>query len=216
MRASRHLWLTLALIAVAALMIWNRYRAAHPSAPRIVDLSISSPLNQPGGGEVAAEAYQVYSGLYQAPSGEPLAFAPDSATDIPQINGSCLRPSGPEEKEMAGAFEAANRNAQRWDHRFTIPAGYSVLSGSELAEAQGCLTSRAQNTSACAPYKDLKHVRILGVPGFNRDHTRALVSILIKCGPYCGTGGIFEARKENGVWKRADPAPFTNECSWRY
>jgi hypothetical protein len=216
MRPSRHLWLTLALIVVAVLMLWNRYRAAHHSMQGITDLSVTSPLNQPGGGEVPAEAYQVYSGLYQTPADEPLAFVQESGTDIPQLNGTCLKPSSPEERAMADAFEAANRHAQRWDTHLSIPAGYSILSPGELAEAQSCLTSHTQSSTQCTPYKNLKHVRILGVPGFDSTHTRALVSILIKCGPYCGTGGIFEARKENGAWKRADPTPFTSDCSWRY
>ena len=34
------------------------------------------------------------SALYQAPMQEPLVFSEDSLTDIPQVNGSCLRPSG--------------------------------------------------------------------------------------------------------------------------
>ena len=44
------------------------------SAPRedvgydgITDLAATSPLNQPGGGVAPAEAYEVYSALYQAP-----------------------------------------------------------------------------------------------------------------------------------------------------
>jgi hypothetical protein len=216
MRPSRHLWLTLALVIIAAVMLWNRYRPAHRSASRINDRAVTSPLNQPGGGEAPAEAYQVYSGIYQTPSTEPLAFAQDSGTDIPQLNGICLKPSTPEERQMVSAFEAANRQAQLWDAHFTIPEGYAILSASEAAEAQNCISSHAQNAAQCAPYKNLQHVRILGVPGFNAAHTRALVSILIKCGRYCGTGGIFEATKENGVWKRAAPTPFTSDCSWRY
>jgi hypothetical protein len=215
MRALRHLWLTLALVIIAALMLWNRYRTSHYAGSRVTDLSVTSPLNQPGGGEVSAEAYQVYSGIYQTPAEEPLAFAQDSGTDIPQLGGSCLKPSTPEEKQMAEAFEAANRRTQRWDAHFTIPAAYRLLSAGELADAQSCLTSHMPDTP-CKPWKDLKHVRILGVPGFDSTHGRALVSILIKCGPFCGTGGIFEVRKENGAWKRSDPGPFTSECSWRY
>ena len=49
------------------------------------------PLNQSGGGPAPADAYEVYSALYQAPMQEPLAFAEDSVTDIPQVNGNCLR-----------------------------------------------------------------------------------------------------------------------------
>jgi hypothetical protein len=213
MRASRHLWLTLALVAVAIVLLWNRY---HARKTRITDLSVISPLNQPGGGAAPNDAYDVYAGLYQSNADEPLAFAQDSGTDIPQLNGNCLKPATPEEKQMADAFEAANRHSKRWDSRFTIPSGYRILPASELVSVQNCLASHAQNTPQCASYKDVKHVRILGVPGFNAAHTRALVSVLKKCGPYCGTGGIFEARKENGTWKRVGPTAFTSDCSWRY
>ncbi len=213
MRAYRHLWLTLALLAVAIVLIWNRY---HARKTHITDLSVTNPLNQPGGGAAPNDAYDVYSGLYAAPLDEPLILAQDSGTDIPQLNGNCLKPVTPEEKQMADAFEGANRRSQHWDSRFTIPSGYRILPASELVSAQNCLASHAQNTPRCASYKDVKHVRILGVPGFDATHTRTLVSVLKKCGPYCGTGGIFEARKENGTWKRVDPTAFTSDCSWRY
>ncbi len=213
MRASRHLWLTLALLAVAIVFLWNRF---HDRKTRITDLSVTNPLNQPGGGAAPNDAYDVYSGLYTSPLDEPLVLAQDSGTDIPQLNGNCLKPATPEEKQMADAFEASNRHSQHWDSRFTIPAGYRILPASELISAQNCLASHAENDPRCASYKDVKHVRILGVPGFDATHTRALVSVLKKCGPYCGTGGIFEARKENGAWKRVDPTPFTSDCSWRY
>jgi hypothetical protein len=214
MRISRNLWLTLALVAVAAFMLWKRYGPAHHSS--IADLSVTSPLNQPGGGAAPNDAYAVYSGLYAASLDEPLVLAQDSGADIPQLNGSCLKPSTPEERQMADAFESSNRHSQRWEARLTIPSSYRVLSAPEFNQAMNCLAAHGQNTPGCASYKDVKHVRILGVPGFDPTHTRALVSVLKKCGPYCGSGGIFEARKENGAWKRADPTPFTSDCSWRY
>ena len=213
MRPSRNLWLTFALLVVALVLLWNRY---HSRKGSIQDLSVTSPLNQPGGGAVPNDAYDVYSGLYAAPMDEPLVIAQDSSTDIPQLNGNCLKPSTPEERQMAASFESANRHSQRWDARFAIPFSYRVLSARESNEAMNCLATHAQSSPQCAPYKDVKHVRILGVPGFDATHTRAIVSVLKKCGPYCGTGGIFEAHKENGAWKRAEPTAFTSDCSWRY
>ena len=213
MRFSRHLWLTLALLAVALVMLWNRY---HARKARITDLSVTSPLNQPGGGAVPNDAYDVYSGLYSAPLDEPLVIAQDSSTDIPQLNGNCLKPSTPEEQQMVASFESANRHSQSWDARFSVPYSYRVLSPRELNEAMNCFATHAQGSAQCSSYKDMKHVRILGVPGFDATRTRAIVSVLKKCGPYCGTGGIFEARKENGSWKRAEPTVFTSDCSWRY
>jgi hypothetical protein len=217
MRASRHIWLTLVLVVLAVLIfLFRSHGIFHTSGPRITDLSVISPLNQPGGGAAPADAYDVYSGLYASSLDEPLALAQDSGADIPQLNGNCLKPSAPEERQMADAFETANRHTQRWEARFAIPFGYRILPARELSEVMNCFATHAQNSPQCTSYKDLKHVRILGVPGFDSSHTRALVSVLKKCGPYCGSGGIFEARKENGAWKRADPTDFTSDCSWRY
>ena len=214
MRTSR-LWLTcLLLLAVVLVALW-RFRLSHPH-PSIQDLSVTSPLNQPGGGASPNEAYEVYSALYQAPADEPLAFAEDSGADIPQLDGNCLKPSTPAEREMAAAFESANRQAHRWEHKFNIPAGYQLLRAPQALAAQNCMQSHAQNQPQCAPWRDLKHVRILGIPGFDATHTHALVSVLKKCGAFCGTGGIFAVEKRNGTWQRSDPSAFTSECSWRY
>jgi len=118
MRGARGLWLRVVLVAIAGTLLWGwtswkRHREMLASKA-IPDLSISSPLNQQGGGSVAAEAYEIYSALYHAPMEEPLAFAEDSMTDIPQVNGGCLKPSTPEERAMADAFAAANRQSHRW------------------------------------------------------------------------------------------------------
>ena len=82
-----------------------------------------------------SEAYEVYSALYQAPMQEPLVFSEDSLTDIPQVNGSCLKPRR-QEQEMTDAFVAANQQSHRWEQKFSIPQGYRLLSHNELAQAQ--------------------------------------------------------------------------------
>jgi hypothetical protein len=119
------LWLTLAVIAVA--LVWSSISLQHhkktPATNAITDLSVTSPLNQPGGGMAPAEAYEIYSSLYEAPVQEPLVFAEDSATDIPQVNGSCLKPSTPQEREMADAFVIANQQNHLWEKKLTAPDG---------------------------------------------------------------------------------------------
>lgn len=217
MRYSRTLWLLLTLILVTAVAIW-RNSSHHRSATRssIPDLSLTSPLNQPGGGTSPAEAYEIYSALYQTPIQEPLAFAEDSITDIPQVNGSCLRPSTPQEREMTQAFEAANQQSHRWEKKFTIPDGYRLLSHGEATQAQACIENHSQDATQCESYKQLKHVRFLGVPGLDHSHTRALVSVIKMCGEFCGSGGIFEVEKAGGTWRRSDTSDFTRDCSWIY
>jgi hypothetical protein len=220
MRGARGLWLRVVLVAIAGTLLWGwtswkRHREMLASKA-IPDLSISSPLNQQGGGSVAAEAYEIYSALYHAPMEEPLAFAEDSMTDIPQVNGGCLKPSTPEERAMADAFAAANRQSHRWEQKFTIPAGYRLLQQGEAAQAQACVETHGQDAARCENYKQLRHVRYLGVPGFGPTRTRALVSVVKKCGGFCGSGGIFEVENAGGTWRRAEATDFTRECSWMY
>jgi hypothetical protein len=220
MHGSWRLWLRVLLVVIAVVLIWVRIASLHrpkTSATKpITDLAATSPLNQPGGGTVPAEAYEVYSGLYRTPMQEPLVFAQDTVTDIPQVDGSCLKPSTPEEHEMADDFVAANRQSHRWEQKFSIAQGYRLLSRSENAQAQSCLTTHGRDVAACQNYKELRYVRFLGVPGFDRAHTRALVSVIKNCGGFCGSGGIFAVEKTAGTWQRSATTDFTRNCSWMY
>jgi hypothetical protein len=201
MRISRQIWFL--LLVVAGTLLWiGIHSRRRPNTPTpITDLGATTPLNQPGGGVVPTEAYAVYSALYQAPMQEPLVFSEDSLTDIPQVNGSCLRPSVPQEQEMTDAFVAANQQTHRWEQKFSIPQGYRLLGHSELAQEN---------------YKQLRYVRLLGVPGFDHAHTRALVSVIKSCGHLCGSGGIFAVEKIGGTWQRSATTDFTRDCSWMY
>jgi hypothetical protein len=142
MRSSRSLWVLASIAAIAILYLLMRLVGYHakssPPAP-ISDLSVTSPLNQPGGLTVPAEAYEIYSSLYREPQTERLAFAEDSETDIPQVDGSCLMPSTPREHEMSDAFVAANQQSHRWETRFTIATEYRLLSRAEAETAQRCI-----------------------------------------------------------------------------
>jgi hypothetical protein len=208
--------LGLIVVMVAAAVMWLRTTSMHRASKPITDLGVTRPLNQPGGGPAPDDAYEVYSDLYQAPMQEPLAFAEDSAIDIPQVNGSCLRPKAPQEHEMTDAFVAANQQVHRWMQKFSITQGFRLLSASELAQAQTCLAAHAGGGGRCAEYKQLRYVRLLGVPGFNQAHTRALVSVIKSCGEFCGSGGIFAVEKKNGAWQRSATTDFTRDCSWIY
>lgn len=218
MQISWRIWAGAVVIVAAAAFLWMHFRSRqHGSGPAaIADRAATSPLNLPGGGTAPSDAYEVYSALYQEPADEPLAFSSDSVTDIPQVNGSCLKPSTAEERELTAAFEAANQQAHRWEQKFTIPQGYRLLSRSQASEAQNCLQTHAQNTAPCEPYKQVRHVRYLGVPGFDHAHTHALVSVVKMCGRYCGNGGIFAVEKKTGTWRRSEASDFTRECSWMY
>lgn len=217
MRISWRLWLRASLIVVAGIVIWLRFVPHHTKSVKpIKDLAVTSPLNQPGGGLIPTEAYEVYSALYQTPMPESLAFAQNSVTDIPQVNGSCLQPSTPQEHEMADAFVAANQQSHNWEQKFSIPQGCQVLSPDELQRAQTCLSTHRQNQAACESYRQLRFVRYLGVPGFDHTHTHALVSVIKSCGGLCGNGGIFAVEKTGGTWRRSETTDFTRDCSWMY
>jgi hypothetical protein len=213
----RHISLVfVATVALVVVLMWiiYAYRAKRQAKP-ITDLGVTIPLNQPGGAPASAETYEVYSALYQAPMEEMLAFAEDSVTDVPQVNGNCLRPSTPQEQEMTVAFVAANRQSHRWERKFSIPQAYQLLPQSRLAQAQACLA--AHNRAAqCARYQQLRYVRLLGNPGFNHAHTRALVSVIKSCGHLCGSGGIFAVETMGGTWQRSPNSDFTRDCSWMY
>ncbi len=218
MARSTGLWLLLLIVAVALLWvsIVSLHHAKTPVTAPITDLETTMPLNQPGGGVVSADAYVVYSALYQAPMQEPLVFSEDSLTDIPQVNGSCLKPTTAQEHVMTDAFVAANQQSHRWQQKFSIPQGYRVLPHSELAQAQTCAATHGREPASCESYKQLRYVRLLGVPGFDHAHTRALVSVIKSCGHLCGSGGIFAMEKTDRTWQRSVTTDFTSDCSWMY
>ena len=215
---SRRMGLIVLLLIVAAVVVWKGagwFRHGKQTPP-VADRAVTSPLNLPGGETAPADAYEVYSDLYREPAGEPLVFVNDSVTDIPQVSGSCLRPSTKEETELTAAFEAANRQTHRWEEKFSIAQGYRLISRSQASDAQNCLQTHMQDATKCAAYTPVRHVRFLGLPGFDRPHTHALVSVVKMCGRYCGNGGIFEVEKAGSAWKRSEPSDFTRECSWMY
>ena len=139
-RSGRSGWLWLVIVMlIGSLLLARVFRRQRPAShPPVADLSITSPLNAAGGGAVAGEAYQVYSDLYREPAHEALVFSEQSRTDIPQVNGSCLQPAAADEREMADAFVAANRQSHAWQPLFVIAQGYRIVAA-EAARIQSCV-----------------------------------------------------------------------------
>ncbi len=220
MRISWRLGLRIVLFAVMAVLIWMRFVSPHFGSKAhvrpISDLSQSMPMNAPGGGPAPAEAYDIYSALYEAPMPEALAFAGNSMTDIPQVDGSCLKPSTSAERAMTDAFTANNKQSHTWAQKFSIPQGYRLVQGSEIAQMQNCLATHGRAGAFCDQYKRFTYLRLLGVPGMDPSGTHALVSIIKSCGHLCGTGGIFAVEKTGHGWQRSTTTDFTRDCSWMY
>ena len=220
MRVSWRLGLRILLIAVVAALIWGRYlsphRATKAPVPSTRDLSQAMPMNAPGGGPAPEEAYEIYSALYQAPMPEALAFAENSVTDIPQVDGSCLKPTTPAERAMTDAFMAGNKQSHQWAQKFSIPQGYRLVSGAETPQMQNCLGTHGRAGPFCEQYKRFTYLRLLGIPGVDPSRTHALVSVIKSCGHLCGTGGIFAVAKTKHGWERSETTDFTRDCSWMY
>lgn len=218
MRRSPRLWLRIVLLCVLVALFLYRFMPcrAHPHLIPQKDLSVTSPLNHPSGGPAPAEAYAIYSALYQEPANEPLVFGENSQTDIPQVGSSCLKPSTPEQQELSNAFDAANAQSHGWQPQFTIPQGYRILPPMQTAEVLACIQAHGHGPASCSTYKGVQHVRFLSVPGVDKAGTHALVSIIKSCGPDCGSGGIFEVEKSGDTWKRSPMSSFTSDCSWVY
>ncbi|MBV8631367.1 MAG: hypothetical protein JOZ83_10615 [Silvibacterium sp.] len=219
-RLSWRIWLRIGLFFIAIVLLLVRlvplHRVKAPAERPIRDLAATSPLNQPGDGVAPADAYEVYSGIYRSASPDPLAFAEGSITDIPQVDGSCLKPSTPQEQQMTDAFVAANRQSRRWEQKFSIGQGYRLLPRAEVGKAMGCLATHGRDADACKEYNGLRYVRFLGVPGFDQTHTHALVSVIKSCGGFCGNGGIFAVERSGDGWQRSPTTDFTRNCSWMY
>jgi len=218
MRFSWRPGMLLFLVALALVWAWiaSLHRAQKQAGRPITDLGVTMPLNQSGGGPAPADAYDVYSALYQAPMQEELAFAEDSVTDIPQVNGNCLKPATAQEQEMAAAFVSTNQQSHRWEQKFSIAQGYRLLPQSDLDQALMCLATHQRDGEPCKDYERLRYVRLLGVPGFDHARTRALVSVIKSCGHLCGSGGIFAVEKTAGAWQRSRTTDLTRDCSWMY
>jgi hypothetical protein len=208
--------LTLIVLTLAWHWIGSRWNARSSANKPVADLAATMPMNQAGGGVAPMDAYEVYNALYQAPMDEPLVFAESSGVDIPQVDGSCLKPTTTDEREMADAFTASNQLSHQWEQRFSIPQGYKLLPHGELVQVQSCLAAHGRDAAQCGKYKQIKYVRYLGVPGYDGAHRRALVSVIKSCGGLCGSGGIFAVEKSGGNWKRSATTDFTRDCSWAY
>jgi hypothetical protein len=156
------LWLLLLVVAVTLLWVWITSLRRPKTPTPIIDLGTTMPLNQPGGGLVPSEAYELYSALYQAPMQEPLVFSEDSLTDIPRVNGSCLRPAAAQEREMTDAFVAANQQSHRVGAEVFYTAGISAAATQRACPGADV---RGDTRARCCILRELQANQICAVAG---------------------------------------------------
>jgi hypothetical protein len=164
------------------------------------DRKIAIPAN------IANDAYELYSFILKSAN----AIAIDVGA---QTNRTCIQPRSQEARAMAAELDRLANQKYAWEARFKLGHEYQLLSGEEIKKAfSPCLTGPSDPVPC--PESKITEVWHLSAPGFNPDHTRALVSVSRLCGGLCGEGSIRVYRKTVDGWKREDDDFAT--CVWIY
>jgi hypothetical protein len=157
------------------------------------------------------ESYEFYSSIYKnSPSlgADEMIAIGEEATAV-SSNPHCLKPVAQEERRMAGAFLAIGAQHVKWERRFSFGRAYLLIPPAETKKAIDCIQ---EYKLGCEAYTKMRYVRFLSVPVFNRDHTRALLTISRACGGLCGNGSLQVYRKTSAGWER-EPDSFA-QCIW--
>jgi|ERR1017187_3114288 hypothetical protein len=168
--------------------------------------------------EVADDAYALYSYIYQhsnwLDSSEQMAVAEDIAPFRNDASaGGCLKPETSEERTMVDNAIRLSQDKHKWEaQHFSFGRPLKVLSETQAKEAIDCIGKFQKDQNICQPYKAMRYVRYLSAPGFNHDHTRALVQISRVCGGLCGNGSVSVYRKIRQSWEREERSFAT--CIW--
>ena|SRR5581483_10732028 len=124
-----------------------------------------------------------------------------------------LRPSTPEEREMASAVRNQIVGPVQWKRQFEFGRAYVLIPPPEINKAIDCIQfSKDAHLAGCESCANLHYVRFLSIPIFNKDQTKALVSMTRSCGGLCGNGGVFVYHKTKDGWE-LEMNSFA-ECHW--
>jgi hypothetical protein len=163
--------------------------------------------------DVADDAYALYSYIYRHSNwpdpNEVIAVAQDAA---PFRNDVCVKPQTGDERAMVDNAIRLSRDQHTWEARFDFGRPYKLLGKAEAIEAIDCIQRVRNDQNICKPYRTMRYVRYLSAPGFNHDHTRAVVCISRVCGGLCGEGNCSVYRKTGQAWER-DERGFAS-CIW--
>jgi hypothetical protein len=155
----------------------------------------SASAARPLPADVTHDTYALYSYIYRnsnwVNSDELIGVVRDIAPfpSDPSTRG-CLRPQTGDERKMVENAIRLSKDQYAWDAQFDFGRPYKLLSKAEAAEAMECIGRVQGDQSKCKPYTAMRYVRYLSAPGFNHDHTRALVYISQVCGGLCGNSGV--------------------------
>jgi hypothetical protein len=167
--------------------------------------------------DVADDAYALYSYIYQhsnrLDANEVIAVVQDVAPFRNDASSkTCVKPETGEERTMVDSAIRLSQDQHAWEARFDFGRPYKLLSKAQAAEAIDCIGGFPKDQSTCQPYKAMRYVRYLSAPGFNYDHTRAVVCISRVCGGLCGEGNCSVYRKTRQAWEREEKG-FAS-CIW--
>jgi hypothetical protein len=168
--------------------------------------------------DVADDAYALYSYIYQHSNSldttEVMAVVQDIAPFRNAAStGGCVKPVTRDDRTMVDNAVRLSQYTHKWEaQRFNLRRPFKLLSEAQAKEAIDCIGGFQKDQKTCQPYKAMRYVRYLSTPGFNHDHTRALVQISRVCGGLCGDGNVSVYRKTRQSWEREERSFAT--CRW--
>jgi|SRR5579862_1146615 len=156
--------------------------------------------------EIAGDSYDLYSAILK----DATAIAVDVAPEWEHLMlARCFDPKSDEDREMTGSARELAKKKYVWESRFKLGREYRLLTKEDIERA----FCQPRENGPCVPVMGgAETVYYLSAPGFNKDHTRALIWMNAVCGGLCGGGKVAVYRKGNEGWRRDDD-PFAR-CAW--
>jgi hypothetical protein len=163
--------------------------------------------------EVTHEDYEVFSALLnglggpedpeQAFAGKQILIASNTETprDVDGISGkwgfrskSTTAPS----RDTVDDFHKKVNLSCSLERSLTTAQPYQFIADAEL---ESLFKDRRRGWEAFyKKFPNAAGVWSFSLPGYNAQHTEALLSLSHSCGELCGTGHLYLLRKENGIW----------------
>lgn len=165
----------------------------------------------------AIEDYAFYSSVYRTSTwlepSEVVAISERIIATARSTDLACFKPRNAEERGLEKLALQLDGKRAVWKTHFEFGRPYKILSEGDAIRAENCIASHGMQTNeSCKPFRGIKYVRYLSLPAFNREHTRALISIWRVCGGVCGEGSVQVYVKTNGIYRQE--LPTFVRCWW--